>query len=214
MSKDPHDKANLEMTLDDHRALGGTPPKELVQNPGKTVAETMDDATLLDFVRKEVETVAEVFEMAKKGGERERDLLHTTRDSFLAPNIVYLREIGRLPAEFAGLDPVVKFALGDEATVNVLHHPAGISAGCAKCRTIIAKGQFAVGVKIGEYRYVAGNNPPKTCCGEEKKVPLLFDNEPLAALAAQGVVETLKKDGNTSNLRLLQLAQFVSTAAH
>jgi hypothetical protein len=114
MSKGPRDKANLEMTLDDHYAVGSTPPKELVQNPGKTIAETMDDTALLEFVRKEVETVADVFEMAKKGGEREKDLLHTTRDGFLTPNIVYLRQIGRLPLEFADLDPMTKFALGDE----------------------------------------------------------------------------------------------------
>ena len=32
--------------------------------------------------------------------------------------------------------------------------------------------------------------------------------------ASQGIVDTIKRDGNTASIRLLQLAQFVSTAKH
>lgn len=102
----------------------------------------------------------------------------------------------------------------EDVSITVAHHPPGISVACAKCRKIIAVGYFAIGVDIGGHHYLAGQNPPMTCCGEEKKVPLLYDNEPLAAFAAQGVIDTLNRDGDTSNLRLLEMAQFISTAVH
>ncbi len=102
----------------------------------------------------------------------------------------------------------------EDAKVTVLHHPPGIQAGCAKCRTILNSGTFAVRVQVGNHDYLVGNNPPKMCCGEEKKVPLLFNNEPLAAFAAQGIVDILNRDGDTSGLRLLEVAQFISTAKH
>jgi hypothetical protein len=111
MAKDPHNKAKLEMTFADHVAIGSTPPQDLIDNPGKTFAETMDDDVLLSFLRKGVEGVAEALEMARHGGQREKNFLETIRDRFLTPDIAYLREIGRLPAEFADLDPATKFAL-------------------------------------------------------------------------------------------------------
>jgi len=115
MAKDPHDKANLEMTLEDHLALGSTPLQVLRNNPGKTLAETMNDAELSAFIRREVEMVAEVFERAKRSGDQRDNetLLRIALDGFLVRNIAYLREIGRLPTEFADLDPVARFALDE-----------------------------------------------------------------------------------------------------
>jgi len=102
----------------------------------------------------------------------------------------------------------------EDAVVSVVHHPAGINAGCARCRTIISSGTFAIGVQVGNHNYLVGHNPPKQCCGEEKKVPLLYDDEVLAAFGAQGIMDTLGRDGSTTNLRLYEVAQFISTAAH
>jgi len=102
----------------------------------------------------------------------------------------------------------------EDATVKVVHHPAGIKAGCAKCRDIIASGQYAVEVDVGNHRYLVGANPPMICCNEEKKVPLLYSEESHATEEAREVIGILNRDGNTSNLRLLEMAQFISTAAH
>lgn len=111
MPKNARDKANLEMTEDDHLAIGSTPPVELRRNPGKTLAETMDDTRLRSFIVGEVEATKEAFDRAKAGDERQKELTELLRDGFLSPNVAYLREIGRLPAELADLDPATRFAL-------------------------------------------------------------------------------------------------------
>jgi len=106
------EKANLEMTLADHEKCGSTPPKELRDNPGKMVVETMDAAALLAFMQSEVAHVAQMHKKAKElGDERTKEFLILMRDGFLGPNVAFLRRIGRLPAEFADLDPARKFAL-------------------------------------------------------------------------------------------------------
>lgn len=102
----------------------------------------------------------------------------------------------------------------EDATVTVAYHQPGISAGCAKCRTIIAKGQYAIRVDVGNHHYLVDHYPPKMCCGDEKKVPLLFNDEQQAVREAEKVIEILNRDGDTSNLRFLEMAQFISTAAH
>jgi len=108
-------RAKLAQTLAHHRIIGSTPPLELVQNPGKTLAETMiegnDDTALLKYVLTEIEDIRVIWESAKAGDLQMAKALRLGRDGYLAPNIAYLREIGRLPAELTDFDPKVEFAL-------------------------------------------------------------------------------------------------------
>ncbi len=100
-------KANLAMTAKDHLGIGSTPPIELVKNPGMTRAEVMAArGELLGFLRKQVKEVREVHALVKagKGGEMDGRLLKLIRDSYLLPNIKYLKEVGLLPEEFKDVD--------------------------------------------------------------------------------------------------------------
>lgn len=98
------DKAGLEMTAIDHDYVGSTPPHVLVANPGKTLAETMDDDAIQEFVSKEINIARRVHADVMNGERNKEDVLKTVRDSFLLPNINYLRRIGRLPEEFKDTD--------------------------------------------------------------------------------------------------------------
>ena len=111
MEKDPRKKANLERTLEDHIALGSTPPKLLRDNPGKTHAELLSDDELQKWMVDEVAMIAEVHHGATAGDEQEKKALALGLRAYLIPNLAYLREIGRLPKEFEDLDPLTKFAL-------------------------------------------------------------------------------------------------------
>lgn len=101
-------KAKLAMTDEDHRSIGSTLSPALKANPGKTLAETMNDLELHSFLRAEFDGVNEVFAGVKAGTLPLR-ALETVRDSFFLPNIQYLKEIGRLPAEFADIDFAKEF---------------------------------------------------------------------------------------------------------
>ena len=102
----------------------------------------------------------------------------------------------------------------ENVTVAVVDHPPGITAGCAKCRTVLKSGRFAIGVLIDPHKYLVGENPPSMCCGEEKKVPLLFNDEAAAEEAKKQTMQTLDADGTTANLRLLEAAVFTSDTVH
>jgi len=102
----------------------------------------------------------------------------------------------------------------EKASVYVLHHEPGIRAGCIQCLVVIKQGTYTLGIKIAEERYLVGHNPPVRHCGEEKKVPLLFHSEEEAVKAAQETNEALNKAGNTSCLKLLEWAKFISTDVH
>ena len=110
-SMESRQKAGLAMTAEDHLAMGSTPLQVLIDNPGKTWIETMSDAELREFIMKQVADTTEQYERAKTGDKFESRVLEIQLSNFLAPNIAYLREIGRLPTELADLDPAKKFAL-------------------------------------------------------------------------------------------------------
>lgn len=102
----------------------------------------------------------------------------------------------------------------ENVTVAVIDHPRGITAGCAKCRTVLKSGRFAVGVLIDPHKYLVGENPPIMCCGEKKKVPLLFNDEAAAEEAKKQTMLRLDADGTTANLQLLEAAVFISNVVH
>ncbi len=103
-------KAKLEMTYEDYDAVGSSPIKEFNGVRGKPLHEMYSDAELYDYIKNEVDTVAEVHRRAVTDDERTVALLETVL-KFLAQNIDYLGRIGRLPKEFEDLDPMTKFAL-------------------------------------------------------------------------------------------------------
>ena len=98
------DRANLEMTLEDHIGVGSTPPHALVENPGKTLAETMGEDALRVFILTEINIARRVHADVMNGEKNKENVLKTVRDDFLLPNIRYLRRIGRLPEEFKDTD--------------------------------------------------------------------------------------------------------------
>ena len=105
-------KANLEMTFEDYAAAGSSEIKEFNGVRGKPLHEMYDDAQLLQFVRDEVQHVEYMHKKVLDGDEAAKQILvEVLLRGFLIPNINYLRRIGRLPAEFADLDPAAKFAL-------------------------------------------------------------------------------------------------------
>ena len=111
MSEEATSKANLAMTAQDHRAIGSTPPLALKDNPHSTLAETMTDEALRAFVQNEVAAAAEMYAEAAQGDARMITSCVAIRDGVLGRNFGYLRDIGRLPPEFADFDPRLRFAL-------------------------------------------------------------------------------------------------------
>lgn len=107
----PIKKAGLEMTLADHLAIGSSPEDVHRENPGKTFAETMDDDALKDFIMRELNNVRYSHKLALEGDPVERKIFKKQFELFLAPNIEYLRKIGRLPKELADLDLEKEFSL-------------------------------------------------------------------------------------------------------
>jgi hypothetical protein len=112
--------AGLAMSAEDHLSIGSTPMKELRDNPGKKWHELMDDQRLRNFIADQVMVVTAQHRKARKGDPREVQLFRLILDSYLAPNLAYLKEIGRLPDELQELDPATDFPLpdssGDEKT--------------------------------------------------------------------------------------------------
>jgi len=103
--------AGLEMTAEDHLSRGSTPPKYLTDNPGKKWHELLDDEQLRNIIAEQVMVVTAQHRKALSGDSREARILDVQLNGFLAPNVVYLKEIGRLPKELEDFDPAEAFAV-------------------------------------------------------------------------------------------------------
>ncbi len=101
--KKGREKAGLEMTLEDHVAIGSTPTPDLLANPGKAPAEFMSPNQLKAFIMAQVEGCREQFERALTGDKREIHIFNLVFGHFLGPNIRYLRRIKKLPPELKNL---------------------------------------------------------------------------------------------------------------
>ena len=125
------------MTADDHRAIGSTPPKILRENPCKTLAETMDDQALHAYVCNEVDAMTEIYLNARDGNTRTVARFRELRDRFLGRDLVYLREIRRLPPEFSGFDEIPTFLLPEETTRGKLYRiDRALNVGLGRCLPI------------------------------------------------------------------------------
>lgn len=104
-------KATLAKTAADHDiGTESVVPEVLKMNPGKTLAETMDDVALVRFIQEEVDVAQRALSNVR-GGKENAKTLQVTRDQHLLPNIKYLASIGRLPAQFASINFEHEFAL-------------------------------------------------------------------------------------------------------
>ncbi len=102
-------------------------------------------------------------------------------------------------SDIANIDPKTTRV----ATVN---NPKKYHFGCIKCRKIHASGTWVVGVLIGERRFLVGKDPPVRCCGEEKKICEVFDDEAPAAALRDRIIEHLLEKKTTEGLMLYETA--------
>jgi len=104
----------LARTLAHHTAIGSQPGevwgRKLSENPGQTLAETMSDEELKDYIMKSVTSVRECYQLALQGDAIAIKTLRIIL-AMLAPDIEYLKKIRRLPVELADLDPEKDFSL-------------------------------------------------------------------------------------------------------
>lgn len=96
----PTPRAALARTLANYRGIEASAPENLQQNPGKTLAETMDDEALRLYMHDAIEALVSMQEIVESGGEDNRPYLEKALRERVAPDMEYLRSIGRLPAEF------------------------------------------------------------------------------------------------------------------
>ncbi len=83
---------------------------------------------------------------------------------------------------------------------------------CKICKRPICsnKGKYMVGLFIVEaagqtFKYLLGNDPPITCCGEEKIIPKIFDTPTEATDACIQMREHINVHGTTDGLKLLAI---------
>ena len=78
-----------------------------------------------------------------------------------------------------------------EMLFGVVAPPQGIVSGCKHCQKVVARGAAMIEVQvIGDQKlYSLGSEKKFFCCGEEKKVPELFDS----ADAAEQMIQTIEK---------------------
>ncbi len=65
------------------------------------------------FVTRELRLTEVAYREALSGGEMERKILRIVLEDHLAPNVAYLRRIGRLPEKYKNLNPRKRFKLPD-----------------------------------------------------------------------------------------------------
>jgi|GEM_PF-2789546 hypothetical protein len=107
------DKAILEMTSVDHVNANTKVPYALQANPRVTLAETMSDQDLLQFVTDEVKTVRKIHAEVMKSADTKKKEVFMDRilGGRLLPNIGYLERIKRLPDEFKTTDFSLELSL-------------------------------------------------------------------------------------------------------
>ena len=92
--------------------------------------------------------------------------------------------------------------------MEVKVHEAGITQGCAKCRTVYESGNTcAISITIDEdgqsQKRLIGLDPPKICCGERKKTILTFATPEEAQKNAKRIMREITAAGTTEQLILL-----------
>jgi len=102
----------------------------------------------------------------------------------------------------------------EDCTLVLVNHGPGIQGGCALCLKILSTGTWAVGVKVAGHKYLVGQNPKPTCCGEEKSLVAAFGTQREAESLRDDVFEYLNNQGTTEGLVLLEPHVQVSQSIH
>jgi hypothetical protein len=106
-----HRKAPLSITAWDQKMARKDVNPRLSAEPHKPLAEVMSDEELLEYVSRDIVHIANLHAEARKGSFKCKRTLVAVRDTRLIPDMIFLRQIGRLPAEWSDFDPVSRFAL-------------------------------------------------------------------------------------------------------
>ncbi|MDP1846133.1 MAG: hypothetical protein Q8L09_05370 [Candidatus Moranbacteria bacterium] len=92
----------LAATFEEH-SFFGTPPDIQRGNPGKTLAELMNDDEILDLLRRSAEALAYMKKEAPQRGPQWEGVLERGIEQ-MKRDMRYLDKIGRLPEEFKIFD--------------------------------------------------------------------------------------------------------------
>ena len=106
----PERRSPLAMTALDHKTIGSTAPKVLVDNPGKKLHQLMESSELRTYMALAYMVTAAQYRAALRGKQQEKLILQRAREQFVL-DLAYLQEIGRLPEELEDLDPAMVFQL-------------------------------------------------------------------------------------------------------
>jgi hypothetical protein len=92
----------LSATSEDHAAIGSTPPKILLENPGKNKAELMSDSEILFWLDENIGQYKNFFSATESSPFIESYL--PSLRSELNATLEYLKTIDRLPDEYKEYD--------------------------------------------------------------------------------------------------------------
>lgn len=92
----------LGVTAEDFRAVGGTPPKELLENSGKTRADLMNDKEIAEWLDKKRNELKDLLK-DKTGNDIIKRQIKSNRQ-YIKNTIRHLREIGQLPKDYEDYD--------------------------------------------------------------------------------------------------------------
>ena len=90
---------SLGVTAEDHKGIGSSPPDELIENPGKTMADLMTDDEILSWLQEHKEEIEEWSKEEFKKDALVQSILSSMKPDFRA-TLNYLAGINRLPEEF------------------------------------------------------------------------------------------------------------------
>ena len=96
---------------------------------------------------------------------------------------------------------------------EIIEHQQGIEQGCKKCRTILMKGNFAIGITVRleaktvedgpRFKRLLGT-PPRECCGETKTLIQTFTTLEEAEAEKDRVIQHIQGKGGVEGLHFLE----------
>ena len=90
--------------------------------------------------------------------------------------------------------------------VQVVEHLHGITQGCKKCRTVLLRGNYVIGLVFKDgaetKKYLLGA-PPQEHCGEPKTFFQVFQTAEEADVEKEKIVVHINQKGTTEGLRLV-----------
>lgn len=98
-TKNWKEKGYLGVTAQDHKAIGSTPEKELLENPDKTLGELMGNKEALEYVVGTQKNILENEHVQHHNPESWKKYNDDLKQN-LEVSIKYLKSIGKLPPDF------------------------------------------------------------------------------------------------------------------